>query len=78
MSDGIKKNFEVVVQGFRDLWVDWKVQTHKLKAAWRNKDYAKVVHYASGYYSAVFEHLYRFFFYTAPIKWAIIIWLIVD
>lgn len=78
MSDGIKKNLEVVSQEFKDLWVAWKVQTYKVKSAWRGKEYLRVPHYVSGYFSAIFMILYRFFYYTAPIKWAIIIWLIVD
>jgi len=77
MSNGIAKNIQVVRQEFADWRVDMAITTRKVKSALRRDDYASAAHHATGYLGGTIEELSRFWFYTWPVKWGIVITIMV-
>jgi hypothetical protein len=75
-KDGAEKNWERVVDGVDAMRDEWSEQTTKVLAAFGEKDYIGVVHHATGYLEAAIQHPYKLWFYTWPLKWGLVLWLL--
>ena len=73
MSEGMKKNWEVVTKQVRAYREECKVikrNVAKEHNVWRK------LHYASGYLEEAIDLMPRLWFYTWLPKWAFVAWLI--
>ena len=76
MSDGIRKNIEVVAQEFRDLKEELATLPPRLKMAYKLKKPGEFFHILSNYLGEPIDYLPRFWFYTWLPKWALVAYLI--
>tara|TARA_R110000744_G_C19120143_1_gene535838 strand:+ start:405 stop:632 length:228 start_codon:yes stop_codon:yes gene_type:complete len=71
-----KKNLSRVIEGFRDFAEECGEQTDKINDALSKGDIVDALHHASGYLEAGIQNLSRFWFYTWPLKWGLVAYLI--
>lgn len=76
MANGIRKNFERVLEGVADFREEWNEQTIKTKEALAAKEYFRAAHHASGYLEAGLQHLSKLWFYTWVPKWSLVAYMI--
>jgi hypothetical protein len=76
MPEGIMKNLENVLEGWRDFKAECKEQTIKTKEALRAKEYFRALHHATGYLEAGLQNLSKLWFYTWVPKWSLVAYMI--
>ena len=74
--DGIAKNWQNVKNQYANWQVEMVIATDKVTRALEVKDYARAAHHATGYLEETIQQLSKTWFYTWPLKWGFVAYLV--
>ena len=75
-KDGIAKNWQNVTNQLANWQVEMVITTDKTFRAFKDGDYARAAHHATGYLEETIQQLSKVWFYTWVVKWSFVAYLV--